>query len=153
MFPPACSNGRKARWRRPDFFALVLLSNALFFGSLAFTRTGVCFMTDFRPCKVRQPFWQWTWFRAWQTPAKLAFARGAVEAAIVGALAAGGRPRAARQRIRVFWRDTTQWGKTLVCSGLLGAYSSTCAILTKLTIRLGHLVSSELGPVRSISPR
>jgi ABC-2 type transport system permease protein len=107
------------------FFALVLLSNALFFGSLAFTRTGRLFYDGFSAVQSRgSAFWQWTWFRAWQDRRQnLAFARGAVEAAIgwLRWLPADARALLVKD-IRVFWRDTTQWGQTLVLFGLLGAY-------------------------------
>jgi len=107
------------------FFAMVLLSYALFFGSLAFTRTGALFYEAFSAVQSRgSAFWQWTWFRARQGRRQnLAFTRGAVEAAISCLRPVPVEVRALLVKdIRVFWRDTTQWGQTLVLFGLLGAY-------------------------------
>jgi ABC-2 type transport system permease protein len=107
------------------FFALVLLSHSLFFGCLAFTRMGGLFYDAASTVQSRgSVFWQWTWFRAFQErKRKFDFAPGTVER-IVGALP--GVPADTRallaKDIRIFWRDTTQWGQTLVLFGLLGAY-------------------------------
>jgi ABC-2 type transport system permease protein len=107
------------------FFALVLLSHSLFFGCLAFTRMGPLFYDAASTVQSRgSVFWQWTWFRTLQDRQKsLATTRGAVEIA-AGVLC--GVPVEIRallvKDIRVFWRDTTQWGQTLVLFGLLGAY-------------------------------
>ncbi len=107
------------------FFALVLLSHTLFFGSLAFTRTGPLFYEAFSAVQSRgSVFWQWIWFRRWQDRQRnLAFARGAVEAGVSCLPWVPTDIRALLVKdIRVFWRDTTQWGQTLVLFGLLGAY-------------------------------
>jgi len=107
------------------FFALVLLSYALFFGSLAFTRTGGLFYEAFSAVQSRgSAFWQWTWFQAWRNRRRnFTFSRGAVETVIGCLRCVPADTRALLVKdIRVFWRDTTQWGQTLVLFGLLGAY-------------------------------
>jgi len=107
------------------FFALVLLSHSLFFGCLAFTRMGRLFYEASSTVQSRgSVFWQWTWFRARQERQRnFDYARGAVER-VVGLLRAVPADIRALlvKDIRVFWRDTTQWGQTLVLFGLLGAY-------------------------------
>lgn len=107
------------------FFGLVLLSYSLFFGCLAFTRMGGLFYDAASTVQSRgSVFWQWTWFRArarrqrnWddalgpvdRIAERLTFVPVDVRALLV-------------KDVRVFWRDTTQWGQTLVLFGLLGAY-------------------------------
>lgn len=102
------------------FFVLVLLSNTLFFGLLGFTRVGKVFYDT--ACAVQS--------RAgtqWQEPAQdpggassmpgfaekfirvFAFARQDTRAVIV-------------KDARMFWRDTTQWGQSVMLFGLLGVY-------------------------------
>jgi ABC-2 type transport system permease protein len=108
------------------FFTLVLLSNALFFGFLAFTKLGEPFYAAASAVQSRGAiFGHWDWFRRLQR-----FRTGAV-------YRAGGLERVLRlflprirseylallvKDIRVFWRDTTQWGQTLVLFGLLAVY-------------------------------
>ena len=107
------------------FFALVLLSHSLFFGSLAFTRMGGLFYDAASKVQSRgSVFWQWTWFRAWQERQRnFNYARGGVERALGVLSVVPPDIRALLVKdIRVFWRDTTQWGQTLVLFGLLGAY-------------------------------
>lgn len=106
------------------FFALVLLSNVLFFGALSVTKTGRVFYEGFSAVMSRGGSvgdWSWLW--------------GGKKAAAFGyPLALGERFLAkfkfispdvralAVKDARVFWRDTTQWGQTLVLFGLLGVY-------------------------------
>ena len=108
------------------FFTLVLLSNALFFGFLAFTKLGEPFYAAASAVQSRGAiFGHWHWFRRWQRFRTRAVYR------------AGGLERVLRlflprirseylallvKDIRVFWRDTTQWGQTLVLFGLLAVY-------------------------------
>lgn len=108
------------------FFSLVLLSNALFFGFLAFTRLGEPFYAAASAVQSRGTiFGHWNWFHRWQKGRRPTVYR------------AGGLERFLRlilprlrseylallvKDIRVFWRDTTQWGQTLVLFGLLGVY-------------------------------
>ncbi len=108
-------------FRGATFFALVLLSNTLFFGGLAFTKFGGIFYGTASAVQSR--------------------AGGGFKFNLFGA-AKDGRPaigllekiaakfswfdldtRAlAVKDIRMFWRDTTQWGQSVMLFGLLGAY-------------------------------
>ena len=106
------------------FFMLVLLSHVFFFGCLSFTRTGKLFTSAIHGAK----------------PGKHLCALGLVPKMAAAAAAAStirrGRWRNLRflfhppsdalallvKDARMFWRDTAQWGQTLVLLGLLGAY-------------------------------
>jgi ABC-2 type transport system permease protein len=105
---------------------LVLLSYSLFFGCLCFTQTGRWFYDASSHVQSRSSvFWRWSWFRlsrgkrfVWAGPA------GGVERA-VGAIFWWISPDVRAlvvKDIRLFWRDTTQWGQTLVLFGLLAVY-------------------------------
>jgi len=107
------------------FFLLVLLSYALFSGTLAFTRMGDLFYDAASTVQSRSSaFGRWKWFRArrerreksssmagwaerwvnhWQ------WLRPDVRALLI-------------KDTRMFWRDTTQWAQSLVLFGLLGVY-------------------------------
>jgi ABC-2 type transport system permease protein len=107
------------------FFALVLLSHVLFFGSLAVTRMGNLFYEAASTVQSRgSVLVRWAWFRAWQERQKnFRFRRGALE--LLMDLFFWIRPEVRAfvvKDIRLFWRDTTQWGQTLVLFGLLGVY-------------------------------
>jgi len=107
------------------FFGLVLLSYSLFFGCLAFTRMGGLFYDAVSTVQSRgSVFGQWTWFRRWQRRRRrFGYALGPVERAVNLLPGVPSDVRAVLVKdIRVFWRDTTQWGQTLVLFGLLGAY-------------------------------
>lgn len=108
------------------FFALVLLSNVFFFGALAFTKLGHPFYAAFSAVQSRGTiFGHWEWFHRWQkSRRKAAYVPGAVERFLFAALPKLGSEYLALlvKDIRVFWRDTTQWGQTLVLFGLLGVY-------------------------------
>jgi ABC-2 type transport system permease protein len=107
------------------FFSMVLLSHSLFFGCLAFTRMGGPFYDAASIVQSRgSVFWQWTWFRARQQRQRnFSRGRGAVECALGVLRRVPVDVRALLVKdIRLFWRDTTQWGQTLVLFGLLGAY-------------------------------
>jgi len=107
------------------FFALVLLSHVFFFGTLIFTRMGAPFYNAASTVQSRgSVLARWGWFRAWQErQRRSACARGWLER-----VAARLCPRRLDVRallvkdILVFWRDTTQWGQTVVLFGLLGVY-------------------------------
>ena len=112
-------------WSGAGFFALVLLSHSLFFGCLAFTRMGGPFYDAASTVQSRgSVFWQWTWFRLLQERQRnFDCHRGMVERAVNVLPGVPVDIRALLVKdIRVFWRDTTQWGQTLVLFGLLGAY-------------------------------
>ncbi len=107
------------------FFGLVLLSYALFFGTLLCTVMGNAFYQAASTTQSRgSVFARWGWFRSWERRRRrFAFGPGLLER-----LAGNpGRGRADTRAlvikdILVFWRDTAQWGQTLVLLGLLGAY-------------------------------
>jgi ABC-2 type transport system permease protein len=103
------------------FFAMVLLSNTLFFGSLAFTRFGNLFYDTASAVQSRAGGgFKFNFFRATgrgsATPGflekffeKLTWLQPDTRAVTV-------------KDIRMFWRDTTQWGQSVMFFGLLGAY-------------------------------
>jgi ABC-2 type transport system permease protein len=103
------------------FFALVLLSYALFFGSLAFTRCGDLFYGTASAVQSRAgAVGRGHWFRARR---KSQNATGLLEKffAIFFWLDRDARALAVKD-LRMFWRDTTQWGQSVMLFGLLGAY-------------------------------
>ncbi len=106
------------------FFALVLLSNVLFFGALSVTRTGRAFYEGFSAVLSRGGTvgdWSWLWGAK---PAASFDYRLRLPERILGRLpfiSSDVRAIAVKDA-RVFWRDTTQWGQTLVLFGLLGVY-------------------------------
>ena len=103
------------------FFVLVLLSNTLFFGMVGFTRVGNLFYDtasavqsraaiqskeaggDSAENKIPSPGFAEKFVRLF------AFARRDTRALIV-------------KDARMFWRDTTQWGQSVMLFGLLGVY-------------------------------
>ena len=107
------------------FFLLVLLSNVLFFGMISFTCAGGLFYESLSTVQSRESiFLRWAWFRRWRR-------RGGPFDYRVGPTERAFRflfnppPDALGLMVkdaRVFWRDTTQWGQTLVLLGLLGVY-------------------------------
>lgn len=107
------------------FFALVLLSNALFFGALAFTRTGSFFYGAFSAVQSRgSVFARWGWFRAHRRrTGGAAGAPGLMERLAARLPWLGVDTRAMMVKdARMFWRDTTQWGQSVMLFGLLGVY-------------------------------
>jgi ABC-2 type transport system permease protein len=102
------------------FFAAVLLSHTLFFGSIAFTRFGSFFYDTASAVQSRGG-----------GGFKLGFSRvendcrkpGFVEVIFekLPWLAADTRALAVKD-LRMFWRDTTQWGQSVMFFGLLGVY-------------------------------
>jgi len=127
------------------FFILVLVSHVSFFGFLAFTRLGTPFFEGVSAVQSRASIWtRWRWpFRTGSGEhAARNFSQVAWSARLAGTLAP---PRASRlsmvERIfrqlrfiqrdtralllkdaRTFWRDTTQWGQSVMLFGLLGVY-------------------------------
>ena len=107
--------------RGAAFFALVLLSHTLFFGSLAFTRFGRIFYDTASAVQSRAPAGAgWSPFRIRRefpnSPGWLEKVSGAFFW-----LSRDGRALAIKD-IRMFWRDTTQWGQSVMLFGLLGVY-------------------------------
>jgi ABC-2 type transport system permease protein len=107
------------------FFALVLLSHVSFFGFLAFTRLGNTFYQTAAAAKGRASVLeQWPWFRRGElrrlardgTP-------GTIEVLFSRLTFLGRDMRSLLLKdSRTFWRDTTQWGQTVMLFGLLGVY-------------------------------
>ncbi len=107
--------------RGAAFFALVLLSHTLFFGSLAFTRFGALFYDTASAVQSRggggfKP----GWFRASRNNGNAA---GLLEKLFSKFSWLDRDLRAlAVKDLRMFWRDTTQWGQSVMLFGLLGVY-------------------------------
>jgi len=107
------------------FFAGVLLSNVLFFGSLAFHFTGNLFYNAASAVQSRSSvFRRWRWFQAWQSKQQLTEGLPGRLERLVASI-----PRLPNdvcglivKDARMFWRDTTQWGQSLMLFGLLGVY-------------------------------
>ncbi|MBI5772290.1 MAG: hypothetical protein HZA89_00935 [Verrucomicrobia bacterium] len=107
------------------FFLFVLTSHVLFFGFLAFTRMGKLFFDAASVVQSRgSVLWQWQWFRDWQgRRGSFDYGRGFAERA--AGLLRWIRPDVRALVVkdaRMFWRDTTQWGQTLMLFGLLAVY-------------------------------
>jgi ABC-2 type transport system permease protein len=112
-------------WTAAGFFLLVLLSNVLFFGWLAFNCTGRIFYESFSAVQSRESiFVRWRWFRRWrQRQVHIDYDAGPVEKFF--RLTRPPSPDVLALLVkdaRMFWRDTTQWGQTLVLFGLLAVY-------------------------------
>jgi ABC-2 type transport system permease protein len=107
------------------FFALVLLSNVLFFGTLASMFTGKFFYAAASAVQSRSSvFRRWHWFQVWQHKQQLAEGLpGRLEKLVdlVPRLPEDVRALIVKDA-RMFWRDTTQWGQSIVLFGLLGVY-------------------------------
>ena len=112
-------------WTAAGFFLLVLLSHVLFFGWLSFNCSGRLFYESFSTVQSRESiFARWSWFRRQrQRQVHVDYAAGPVEKFF--RLAHQGPPDVLALLVkdaRMFWRDTTQWGQTLVLFGLLAVY-------------------------------
>jgi len=107
------------------FFLLVLFSHVLFFGYLSFTRMGKLFYESFSIVQSRQSiFVRWGWFHRWRRRrGEFDYPAGPVEKTVRFLHRGPADVRALLIKdARMFWRDTTQWGQTLVLFGLLAAY-------------------------------
>jgi ABC-2 type transport system permease protein len=107
------------------FFMAVLLSHVLFFGSLLFTRMGQRFYDAFSTVHSRQSaFGQWKWFQMRSGQRRIFnYSRGLFEKCVERLMGPTPDIRALVVKdARMFWRDTAQWGQTLVLFGLLGVY-------------------------------
>jgi ABC-2 type transport system permease protein len=102
------------------FFAAVLLSHTLFFGAVAFTRFGGLFYSTASAVQSRAGgTFKFNFFRAEKNSAAL----GLLEKLSAKFFWLDPDTRAlAVKDVRMFWRDTTQWGQTIMFFGLLGAY-------------------------------
>ena len=121
------------------FFLLVLVSHTAFFGSLAFTRLGNVFYVAASVVQSRASVWgQWEWFRnRLDRKQEFAYPIGEVEKIFnrLGWLNCDTRALLVKD-VRMFWRDTTQWGQSVVLFGLLGVY----------IINLRHFTSQIASP-------
>lgn len=111
--------------RVAGFFMLVLLSHVLFFGYLIFTRMGPWFYEAFSITHSRESaFAQWRWFQALQKRRRnFTYAKSHEEHFLERLTGLTPDVRAlVLKDFRIFWRDTTQWGQTVVLFGLLGVY-------------------------------
>jgi ABC-2 type transport system permease protein len=101
------------------FFALVLLSHTLFFGGIMCTRFGQVFYDTASAVQSRAGS-ERNWFHA---RSGRRFPVGWLEK-IVGQLFWLKRDTRALavKDLRMFWRDTTQWGQSVMLFGLLGVY-------------------------------
>lgn len=107
------------------FFLLVLMSHALFFGWLSFNCTGRLFYESFSTVQSRPSiFVRWKWFRRLnQRVPAIDFAAGPLEKFYRFVYRGSPDiPALLAKDARMFWRDTTQWGQTLVLFGLLAVY-------------------------------
>jgi hypothetical protein len=112
-------------WSAAGFFLLVLLSNVLFFGWLSFNYSGRLFYESFYTVQSREGlFAHWNWFRRRHSrQVQIDCAAGPLEKTF--RLAHRGTDDVLALLVkdaRMFWRDTTQWGQTLVLFGLLAVY-------------------------------
>lgn len=107
------------------FFGLVLLSYALFFGLLAMTRTGPAFYEAVSAVQSRgRVFDGWTWRRLSRSERRRGRTwPGPLERAAwwLPGLSSDVRALIVKDT-RMFWRDTTQWGQSLMLFGLLAFY-------------------------------
>jgi ABC-2 type transport system permease protein len=107
------------------FFILVLLSYALFFGYLSLKHSGRIFYDAFSTVQSRATvFGQWEILREWRNRKNIFYyGEGAAEKFfnLFKNIPTDIRALLVKDA-RMFWRDTTQWGQTLVLFGLLGVY-------------------------------
>jgi len=109
------------------FFMLVLLSYSAFFGLLVCTRLGRPFyeaaaIVQSRPAPQR--FWQWLLGMILTRRASPSVGPSGLEkiVALLWWLPADTRAVVVKD-MRTFWRDTTQWGQTVLLFGLIGVYA------------------------------
>jgi ABC-2 type transport system permease protein len=107
--------------RGAAFFALVLFSYTLFFGSIAFTRFGALFYDTASAVQSRGGGgFKLAWFRA---ASKSQNTTGLLETIFSKFFWLDRDLRAlAVKDLRMFWRDTTQWAQSVMLFGLLGMY-------------------------------
>ncbi len=108
--------------RGAAFFALVLLSYTLLFGGLAFTRFGHLFYDTASAVQSRvHRGGKWTRVRLKLESQDSARLMEKIGAALFFWFSRDSRALAIKD-IRMFWRDTTQWGQSVMLFGLLGVY-------------------------------
>jgi ABC-2 type transport system permease protein len=108
-------------FRGAAFFAAVLLSNTLFFGAIAFTQFGNIFYDTASAVQSRAgSAFKLNFLRAQKISNN---ATGLLEKISVKFSWLDRDTRAlAVKDVRMFWRDTTQWGQSVMLFGLLGVY-------------------------------
>jgi ABC-2 type transport system permease protein len=101
------------------FFALVLLSHTLLFGGILFTRFGRLFYNTASAVQSRTGS-ERNWLRARPNHR---VSPGLLEKAMAKLFWLDRDTRTlAVKDLRMFWRDTTQWGQSAMLFGLLGVY-------------------------------
>ncbi len=107
------------------FFMLVLLSNVMFFGTLSFTQSGAFYYDAFSRVQSRASVWgRWGWFlAAARRKHTFQYRPGIAErcSKLLWWLKEDTRALLVKDA-RMFWRDTAQWGQTVLLFGLLGVY-------------------------------
>jgi ABC-2 type transport system permease protein len=111
-------------FRPAVFYMLALLSSTLFFGTFALTRLGKLFYHSASIAQTRQGFLGgWRWLLPRRVAQVHTAAPRLLERLIWGLPGLAGDTKALLYKdVVLFWRDTTQWGQTMVLFGLLGAY-------------------------------
>ena len=107
--------------RGAAFFALVLLSHTLFFGSIAFTRFGALFYDTASAVQSRGGGgFKLGWLRAGRQNGNTT----SLLETVVSKFSWLDRDLCALavKDLRMFWRDTTQWAQSVMLFGLLGMY-------------------------------
>jgi ABC-2 type transport system permease protein len=107
------------------FFILVLLSHVLFFGFIAFTRFGRFFYEAASVVQSRSGSrYEWEWLRNEpQTPEGFSFGPSLPEKLLMYfPWVDPGLRLLVIKDARTFWRDTAQWGQSVMLFGLLGVY-------------------------------
>jgi ABC-2 type transport system permease protein len=112
----------------------------LLFGFLAFTKLGNFYYDAASRVQSRASVWgQWEWFRASSKREKpFSYPEGWAEK-VAGLLVWWVNPDTRALLVkdaRMFWRDTTQWGQTVLLFGLLGVY----------VINVRHFTSQFVNP-------
>jgi ABC-2 type transport system permease protein len=102
------------------FFVLVLLSNTLFFGMVTFTRVGNLFFDTASAVQSRAGG-RWGQ-KASDLPVGFPPPGPAEKFASLFAFARRDTRALIVKDARMFWRDTTQWGQSVMLFGLLGVY-------------------------------
>ena len=107
------------------FFLGVLFSYVLFFGTLAFTRFGNPFYEAASAVRSRSSvLGRWKFLqRGLLRDRGPSYQRGLIERIVTVIFWLPTDVRSVLVKdIRIFWRDTTQWGQSLMLFGLLGVY-------------------------------
>lgn len=111
-------------FRPAAFYILVLSSSTLFFGTFALTRLGRLFYEGASIAQGREGVWgSWAWLRPLRRPTGVLRGPGWIERVLSKVPGLSNETAALLHKdIVLFWRDTTQWGQTVMLFGLLGAY-------------------------------